>query len=349
MRLFARLSTCLVLCLPPALLGHCGAATDGGLMGTETGNPPVVDSQKLRLVATAAGMELIAQPGAVSPGAQVRLENRSAGVSAVVTANPDGSFRVVVAGTALHTYEAVVTARGRSVTVSLVAADAQTGVTPDPGERSCELLENGLTVSLNAAIDPFAAGCTTDSDCEILWWDVGCYDRCGYSYVLAAQQSSAVAAAEQSIAGACSELASRDCPRLPPPGCPGGATSAMCHQGTCQALDLDRLSCDGLEARATQLVAEAFASVDRSCNVDADCTTTIVPGASCAYSCYFSGAIAASAVSGLQQSIEAIETGVCGASSARPCPPPEAPPCAGPDVTAGSVCVDNRCTIQEEP
>src|SRR5688572_4575469 len=53
-----RLYACTLLGLSPVLLSHCGKATNGDLKGTETGNPPVVDSQKLRLVASGAGVEL---------------------------------------------------------------------------------------------------------------------------------------------------------------------------------------------------------------------------------------------------------------------------------------------------
>lgn len=352
MRLVACLSACLALCLPPALLSHCGGATNEGLMGTETGNPPVVDSQKLRLVAGGAGVELIAQPGAVVGGAQIRLDNRSTGASAVVTASADGSFRVEVTGTAQDTYEVTVTHQGGTLTLQVTVTTGE-DLPPgnDPIELSCEQLENSIGPALTSTFASFATGCTNDSDCALQFWDLGCYGGCGYSYVLAGQVQAALAAGEQSIAPACSELERRSCPRPQPPGCPGGAPSAMCHRGTCQAMDLESLSCEDLEQRATQLVADTFASVDRSCNADADCSTTVVPGASCAYSCYFSGPLASSAVAPLQQNIQTIEEGLCGTFAGRGCLPAAKPPCAGPDLIPGDgiACVDNRCTIREEP
>lgn len=352
MRLFARLSACLMLCLSPALLGHCGGATDGGLMGTETGNPPVVDSHKLRLVAGATGVELIAQPGAVAAGAQIRLDNRSSGVSAVVTANSDGSFRVEVTGGALDTFEVTVTHQGGTITLQLTVT---TSSEPPPGGEltalSCDQLDTGLTVLVRSAIEPFAAGCTSDADCSSSSLQVGCHRPCGNSYVLAGQEAAAEAAAAQSVAGSCAEIEQRACPRVPSAECPADLTPAMCHEGTCQAMDFDRLSCGDLASRAAQLVAVTFANVDRSCNVDADCTTAVVPPASCAYACYFSGPLAASAVEGLRQSIATIEDDVCGAYTLRACAPGEQRPCAGPEVIAPEniVCVENRCTIQEEP
>ncbi|MEY2937091.1 MAG: hypothetical protein RL033_7840, partial [Pseudomonadota bacterium] len=174
----ARLSTCsLLLGLCPALLGHCGGATNDREPGTETGNPPVVDGQKLRLVTNAAGAELIGQPGAVPGGAEVRLDNRSTGESAETTASADGSFRVLVPGAALDTYEVTVTYRGGTVTVPVTAApeDLQNRVASAEPPPSCEQLESSLQERLDLAFTPATRGCTTDSECVIRGWDSDCY------------------------------------------------------------------------------------------------------------------------------------------------------------------------------
>ena len=90
----------LLLPLCPGVLSHCGGATQPEL-GTETGNPPVVEQRKIQLVTHPAGVELIAAPGAVSPGASVRLTNRSTGDFAEGTAEQDGSARLNVSGSNL--------------------------------------------------------------------------------------------------------------------------------------------------------------------------------------------------------------------------------------------------------
>ena len=214
---FARLSTCLLLCLSPALLGHCGGATDSGLMGTETGNPPVVDSQKLRLVSGARGVELIGEPRAVSAGAEVRLDNQSSGGSAAVTAGADGSFRVELAGAAEDSYEVTVTHRGG--TTSLPVTVAASEVLPPGSDAtllSCVQLDASLEATVSQAMAPFAEGCSRHNQCLVQDWDAGCYYQCHYSMVVAGQQAPALAAAEQSIAPLCSELEGR-CQPLPAP------------------------------------------------------------------------------------------------------------------------------------
>src|SRR5688572_20334251 len=228
MRLVARLSTCLLLALSPALLGHCGGATNGGSMGTETGNPPVVDSQKLRLVAHGGGAELVGEPGAVTAGATVRLDNRSTGASAVVTANGDGSFRVEVAGTALDDYEVTVTAQGRSVSADVGISSVATPPV-DLASLSCEQLQSSLEQQLTSAYEPFSQTCTSDSDCVIQWWG-GCFVGCGASYVLGSQLTSAVAAAEQSTAPVCNEIENRGCISPSTPNC-AAPDPIKCQEG----------------------------------------------------------------------------------------------------------------------
>ncbi len=347
--LTTRLSACLALCLCPTLLGHCGGATNDGLLGTETGNPPVVDSRKLRLVAGASGVELIGEAGAVPSGAQLRLDNRSTGASAVVTAGADGSFQLELAGSPLDTYEVTVTDRGGTVTLGLQVQAMEATELPGtaPSALSCEQLESSLGLTVNGALEPFAQGCTRHSDCQLQFWGVGCYYQCGFSYVVAAQQAAAVVAAEQSIAPACAELESR-CERQPPASCPLPTPIPECNQGTCRVLSLDGLGCDDLETRAGELLADAFASVDRRCTVDADCTVAALGGLSCVSGCGFNGAVASSALASLQQSLQGLENGLCNLFNGRACTPPMQPSCT-PQPPARAVCADERCTLANDP
>lgn len=350
MRLFAlsRLSTCALLCLCLVLLVHCGGAAKDELHGTQTGSPPAVDPQKLRLVANASGVELIAEAGAVSGGAEVRLANRSTGATAVVTASADGSFRVAVMGTPLDTFDVTMTHMGGTVTLQLSVATTEDASTPggELGALSCEQLEAGLYQRLNATFAPFAQGCTSNIDCKQQYYGVGCYYQCGSSYIVAERQEEAIAAAEQSVAPVCSEL-ERRCVRQPPSSCPLPPQQPIeCYQGWCRALDVASLSCDGLQTRARELATDTTANVARSCTDDEDCTFVTLPALSCASSCPFSGSVTTTAADAMRQSIERIENSLCGAHGERECPPPEQAPCAAPPAQPVVACIDSLCSLR---
>src|SRR4051794_8669728 len=91
----SRLLPWLLIAVCPVLLGHCGGAVEHG---TATGNPPVVEQQKLHVVLRDTGVELVGDAGTVSPGASVRVTNRTTGQSAEATAHGDGSVNIVVPG-----------------------------------------------------------------------------------------------------------------------------------------------------------------------------------------------------------------------------------------------------------
>jgi hypothetical protein len=350
----ARLSTCsLLLGLCPALLSHCGGAANDREPGTETGNPPVVDTQKLRLVTNAAGAELIAQPGAVPGGAEVRLENRGTGESAETTASADGSFRVLVPGAALDTYEVTVTYRGGTVTVP-VSVDLNP-ISTDPSMLSCEQLESSLQERLDLAFTPATRGCTTDSECVIRGWDSDCYYGCGYSYVLSSQADAASAAAEQSSAPICRELEERACDRSAPPSCPAPDLESECYQGTCRALSVAGLTCIGVSQRAATRMSEAASAASlHACTSDLDCTL-ITYSLSCVATCGggILAAIATTASSRFDEILSSIEGRICGEFSANGCSvlPPSCPllPDTSDLPAARAVCRDNLCQTEYGP
>src|SRR3954471_24853170 len=103
-----RLARCLpwlLIAVCPPLLGRCGGAVEHG---TETGNPPVVEQQKLHVVLRDTGVEVVGDAGAVSPGASVRVTNRTTGESTEATARADGSVNIVVPGSPQDEYEVTV-------------------------------------------------------------------------------------------------------------------------------------------------------------------------------------------------------------------------------------------------
>jgi heat shock protein HslJ len=86
---------------------------------TDTGNPPVVIGQGLRLMATAQGVLIIGDPGAVPGNGRVDVLNTTTGQAATTTAAEDGSFELEIAGSTSDVYRVYAADDGRSWTREL--------------------------------------------------------------------------------------------------------------------------------------------------------------------------------------------------------------------------------------
>ncbi len=160
------------LCLLGSLALGCGAQFDS----TDTGNPPVIIGQKLRLVPSDLGVVVVGEPGAVTPGAQVEVVNVSTNQSRTTTAASDGSFEVELQGTLADEYRVQANLGGQSSSTRL----SSSGTGPF-GLAGLEfLLESsegytpvqGTTIRLwfEATEFGFGAGCNSHS---------GSYSSCG--------------------------------------------------------------------------------------------------------------------------------------------------------------------------
>jgi hypothetical protein len=109
---------CVLIALCPALLGHCGGATQ---QATETGNPPGVAEQKLHILLRNTGVEVVGDAGAVGAGANVSVTNRSSGDHGEAIAKVDGSFDIVVPGSLQDEYEVTVSQGSATQTVRISA------------------------------------------------------------------------------------------------------------------------------------------------------------------------------------------------------------------------------------
>ncbi len=340
-------------------LGGCGGAAE--LMGTETGNPPGIDTRRLRLEWTASGVELIGEAGAVPAGAEVSLRNSRTGESATGTANADGSIRLSVPGSLADPYEVTVSSGGGQATVLLSPtdgegsddADANGGMTPagstlddgalPGGMPACASLEAALHDSIRTTFTSAPRECSADSDCVHAHWGAECYSGCGGQSAIAASAESATRAlAEQRAAPICAELAS--CNREPP-SCPQPPPSIVeCVDGGCQARSLFEMSCEELGNQASLDRIAAMENADRACNVDADCAL-VGFGVRCFADCGVAYAVASSAVQRVQNDVETIESQFCGQFDAANCPAPVDPPCVPPLGVPTAACVESRCEV----
>lgn len=113
--------------LVAALLGGgCG----GQSLSTDTGNPPVV-GQKLHLAATATGVIVTGEPGAVPAGARVDVINTATARTASTTAAEDGSFEVELEGDESDEYRVFIGSGQQSWRTRLTSSGstaAETGI-----------------------------------------------------------------------------------------------------------------------------------------------------------------------------------------------------------------------------
>jgi hypothetical protein len=346
----------LLVALCPPLLGHCGGAAEPG---TETGNPPVVEQQKLHIVLGDTGVQVLGDAGAVTPGANVTVTNRTTGAHIAATARADGSISVVVPGSVQDEYEVTVSNGSGTQTVGLTATNG-----PDRGDptgtngtttngtgtnsiasdaeltsASCNTLENTLGQRVADGFSSASTACSSDSDCVYSGWGVGCYFQCGSSFLSVNGASLAQTQIERVTAPVCNELASR-CAREAPQPCIGDAVSIPeCADGVCRGLELGALSCNDLGNRAATRLASTIEASDHSCTTDADCTL-FEPNLSCASHCNgFPSVVALSALPALNESVGQLENQFCTTFQRRSCPGPFALPCPAPLMAAKAACI----------
>ncbi|MEO8178469.1 MAG: carboxypeptidase-like regulatory domain-containing protein [Deltaproteobacteria bacterium] len=339
-----RLLFWLLVAICPPLLGHCGGAVEHG---TETGNPPIVEQQKLHIVLRGTGIEVVGDAGAVSPGAYVSVTNRTTGQSAESTGRADGSVSVIVPGSLQDEYEVTVSNGSGSQTVRVAAetSGAAGSSGTELANASCDALGQTLSQSVTAAYTEASKACQADSDCTT-GGDVGCYYGCGGPIVSVSGKAAAEAAIVQDTAPLCAEL-SRRCGPRGPPGCPYQTPTTMgCENGSCQVL-----SCNDLESRATARVNDTLQRAPRDCGVDADCSLIFSVGR-CVFDCGRAiYSVTASIVSQLNQGVLLAQDRLCTEFESRGCASPIPLPC-GPGespTTPHAICVSRQCDVQYVP
>jgi heat shock protein HslJ len=161
---FAR-TRILGLALLAALAGGCGGAS------TDTGNPPIVVEQKLRLRATETGVVVSGDPGAVPGGARVDVVNTATGETATTTAAADGSFEIEVEGSTTDEYRVYAASEGQSWRTRLTSSGAATAEAGLAGLQFLLESADGYTpvagttirLSFKAGELGFSAGCNSYS------------------------------------------------------------------------------------------------------------------------------------------------------------------------------------------
>ncbi|MET0411013.1 MAG: hypothetical protein ABW217_06940 [Polyangiaceae bacterium] len=331
----------LVCAVLPAALTRCGAAVDGEY-GTETGNPPVIQRAKLRLVVNGDELRLIGDPGALPPSASVRVTNQRTGVVLDTTAEDDGSLDVSVDGERTDTFELAVVTTGGEASVTLSATELPL----DSSTLSCDGLRDAKDDAVAEVFAEADQTCATDRDCRSEVWETFCYSRCAEVVASRDGFDAADRAAEDRVNALCEQEQRSGC-TVPPPALCGSTSAALCDDNRCVIHERAELDCRqrGRVALAQrELIVER---ADRECQVDADCSLIAGDGL-CLPVCNFVRSVSVSASSSVQAEVDQLESSACieldGCSDSD-----TFANCSEPSGTTRPACVQGQCTTSFEP
>jgi hypothetical protein len=221
---------CLLAFLALVAVGCSSTHTPGS---TETGNPPVIDAQKISLVVSSGEVHIVGKPGAVTPGgAEITIQ--VVGSDAVVTTKSaeDGSFEAKVAGGAESVFEVHASSGGEDSETVYATHDSAT-ISTDAGELSCAQRDELASEVVGGALSSADPSCQTAADCQKVSTTTQCRDTCEGFYI----GKGAVAAIEAAVravdASFCLDFVADGCMRTIPPCVPPQTGPVACIAGRC--------------------------------------------------------------------------------------------------------------------
>jgi hypothetical protein len=219
-------------CLGVFVVGCNSAHTPGS---TETGNPPVIDIDRVALVVSSDEVHIVGEPGAVTPGgADVTVQ--AVGGDQVVTTKsaPDGSFELKVDSDAGVIEVHASSAGEESETVYVTRGGASVG-TGDGGELSCNQRDQLASQVVSNAVSTADASCQTAADCQKVSTNTLCRDTCGEFYIgkLAVAPIEAAVRAVDVDSRFCFGFEADGCVRTIPPCIPPQTGPIACVDGMC--------------------------------------------------------------------------------------------------------------------
>lgn len=184
--------------LLPLALGApaCGGQTLEN--STETGNPPLLASDRIDVQDASAGqVEVRGAAGAVEPGgASVVVTNTTSGEAASTESKSNGAFRVTLPGSAADEYRVEVSVDGETVSTAI----SGTEVTSEPTTEStaCEKICAGpAECGARETLFPVTGCDCDDSVCECS--QAECVEACKSDFARFQEQSAACAASISAV------------------------------------------------------------------------------------------------------------------------------------------------------
>jgi hypothetical protein len=204
--------------------------------GTETGNPPVLDVDKVALVVGSDSVRIVGRAGAVSPGG-VSVEATIVGTGEIVRgrANADGSFEITLEASA----DAVVEVRARSGDESSRLAYVTRGGalvgTGDDDSLSCMQRTNVASQAAGGLASAADKRCQSAADCALVSTRTQCSDSCGELPIAAGAVAGLRAGIDRIDRELCASFSSDGCnvialPCVPPPQGPVACVAGQCTQ-----------------------------------------------------------------------------------------------------------------------
>jgi hypothetical protein len=204
--------------------------------GTETGNPPLLDVDKLALVVANDSVRIVGRAGAVSPGG-VSVEATIVGTGEVVrgVANADGSFEIPLDASA----DAVVEVRARAgdagSPVAYVTRGGALVGSGDGASLSCMQRTNVASQAAGSLASAADTRCQSAADCALVSTKTQCTDSCGELPVATAAVAGLRAGIDRIDRELCASFSSDGCnvialPCVPPPQGPLACVAGQCTQ-----------------------------------------------------------------------------------------------------------------------
>lgn len=350
-----------LMALPAAV--SCGARELD--MSTKTGNPPVIDRTRVRIVGAAGDVVVSGERGAVDTAAGVqavaKLKNRSNDASASAAVNEDGSFEVRVEGTLEDEYELTITARGTSdsTTISLAVSDTTDSLGRGDGALTC-LERTGTPVSEGATMGPqpvcgmlqsealcraaelvasASLECEDEDDCVVASRTPNCADSYGGGVAVstkgASELSVGLASIDETI---CQDFDEQGCTYYASGGPLHPKTVARCEAGACvgkliqygfecsnAVLYGNTATCDDYETEARCQRDEMLADLNNACTRDDECTVFEAAPTCAERDCSHRFVVAAASVAEAEAGMTAINGGSCSQADATQCEYPGQP------------------------
>lgn len=326
-----------------SLFAACFSATKP-LESTQTGNPPVIHTERVALHVTSKGARVIGEPGAVKPGGvTVEVTNITTGVTTTTQAAADGSFEVKV-GSGGDSYSVRAKAGGEnSKPVYVIRGTAAVGDGRD-GSLSCEQL-NFLAGELLTQVSESAdRSCKKDSDCAPVVARASCYQpSCRFAYVSDRGRAEIERVSGNIDADLCADYETDGCSH-PLPKC-AEPPAPVCTMGRCGPTVPDHAaaSCESLGVDAAARLEEAFKAADKACNDVGDCFVSGI-SVSCSDACPLYTPVSQVGLDAVRAAVSDIEARECAAFELNGCGVSERD-CGGAHVTVN--CINNLCKVHE--
>jgi hypothetical protein len=252
----------IVAALMPAFTLSCGGRETN--MSTKTGNPPVIDQTRVRIVGADGEVVVSGDEGAVQTSGDeqvvAKVTNRSNDATGSAAVNDDGSFEVRVEGTLEDDYELTVTTRGTSDSTTIELAESDGATTSDAGESDgtatclertgadpneagtrgpqpvCGTLNAEALCRAAELVSTVASECEDKQDCVVVHRNLECVDSCNSSVVVSARGAAELAVGLASIDETiCRDFSEEGCTYIATGCTPASKTVALCEEGQCVA------------------------------------------------------------------------------------------------------------------